>query len=111
MTLCIRVTFKFANYESERGGVQKQSHILVVLLHSNRDLMRVSGMAYAKSRLTLDLSKCKQSGPYELLSSCRLTAASKRIMRCVFAEWKRVQEMCPLARTHVLVIKNIYENI
>ena len=73
--------------------------------------MRVSGMAYTKSRLTLDLSKCKQSGPYELLSSCRLTAASKRITRCVFAEWKRVQNMCPLARTHVLLIKNIYEYI
>ena len=68
-------------------------------------------MAYTKSRLTLDLSKCKQSGPYELLSSCRLTAASKRITRCVFAEWKRVQKMCPLARTHVLLIKNMYEYI
>ena len=64
-------------------------------------------MAYTKSRLTLDLSKCKQSGPYELLSSCRLTAASKRITRCVFAKWKRVQKMCPLARTHVL-LKNNY---
>ena len=68
-------------------------------------------MAYTKSRLTLELSKCKQSGPYELLSSCRLTAASKRITRCVFTEWKRVQKMCPLARTHVLLIKNIYEYI
>ena len=64
-----------------------------------------------KSRLTLDLSKRKQSGPYELLSSCRLTAVSKRIMRCVFAEWKRVQNMCRLARTHVLLIKHIYEYI
>ena len=67
-------------------------------------------MAYIKSRLTLDLSKCKQSGPYELLSSCHLTA-SKRITRCVFAEWKRVQKMCPLAHTHPLLIKNIYEYI
>ena len=65
-------------------------------------------MAYTKSRLTLDLSKCKQSGPYELLSSCRLEAASKRITRCVFAEWNRVQKMCPLVRTHVLLI-TIYE--
>ena len=41
-----------------------------------------------------------------------LQAASKRITpRCVFAEWKRVQKMCPLARTHVLLIKNIYEYI
>ena len=68
-------------------------------------------MAYTKSRLTLDLSKCKQSVPYELLSSCRLTAASKRITCCVFAEWKRVQKICPLARTHVLLIKNISEYI
>ena len=68
-------------------------------------------MAYTKSRLTLDVSKCKQSGPHELLSSCRLTAESKRITRCVFAEWKRVQKMCPLSRTHVLLIKNIYEYI
>ena len=78
--------------------------------------MRVSGMTYAKSRWTLDLSKCKQSGLYELLSSCqrlvcRLTAASKRITHCVFAEWKRVQKMCPLSRTHVLLIKKIYEYI
>ena len=64
-------------------------------------------MAYTKSRLNLDLSKFKQSGPYELLSNCRLTAASKRISLCVFAEWKRMQKMCPLARTHVLLIKNI----
>ena len=68
-------------------------------------------MAYTKSRLTLNLSKCKQSGPYELLSSCSLTVASKRITRCVFAEWKRTQKMCPLARTHVLLIKYIYEYI
>ena len=68
-------------------------------------------MAYTKSSLTLDRSKCKQSTPYELISSCRLTAASKRISRCVFAEWKRVQKMCPPARTHVLLIKNIYEYI
>ena len=80
-------------------------------VHSNLDLMRVSGMAYTKSRLTLDLSKRKQSGPYELLSSCRLTAASKRITRCVLAKWKRVQKMCRCARTHVLLIKNIYEYI
>ena len=66
-------------------------------------------MAYTKSRLTLDLSKCKQSGPYELLSSCRLTAAGKRIKRCVFAEWQRMQKMCPHARTHVLLVNNIYE--
>ena len=62
-------------------------------------------MAYTQSRLTLDLSKCTQSGPYELLLSCRFTAASKRITRCVFAEWNRVQKICPLARTHVLLIK------
>ena len=68
-------------------------------------------MAYTQSRLTLDLSKCKQSGPYELLSSCCLTAASKRITRCVFAEWKQGQKMCPFAHTHVLLIKNIYEYI
>ena len=84
---------------------------LIRTLHSNLDLMRVSGMAYTKSRLTLDFSKCKQSGPYELLSSCRLTVASKRITRCVFAEWKRVQKICLLARTHKLLIKTIYEDI
>ena len=66
-----------------------------VELHSNLDLVRVSGMVYTKSRLTLKLSKCKQSGPYELL----------------FAEWKRVQKMCPLARSYVLLIKNVYECI
>ena len=68
-------------------------------------------MAYTKSRLMLDLSKCKQSGTYELLPSCRLTAANKRITREVFDKWKRVQKMCPLARTHVLLIKNNYEYI
>ena len=70
-------------------------------LHSNLNLMRVSGMAYIKSKMSLDLSKCKQSGPNELLSNCRLTAAGQRITRCVFDEWKRVQNICPLARTHM----------
>ena len=32
MTLGIRGTFEFADYESRGGGVQKQIHILVVLL-------------------------------------------------------------------------------
>ena len=32
MTLGIRGTFEFADYESEGGGVQKQIHNLVVLL-------------------------------------------------------------------------------
>ena len=32
MTLRIRKTFEFADYESGRGGIQKQVHILVVLL-------------------------------------------------------------------------------
>ena len=35
MTLGIRVTFKFADYESGGGRVQKQIHILVVLLTYN----------------------------------------------------------------------------
>ena len=80
-------------------------------VHSHLDLIRVSGMAYTKSRLTFDLSKCKQSGPYELFWSCRLTTASKRITRCVFAKWKRVQDMCPLARTDMLLIKFFWKYI
>ena len=32
VTLGIRRTFEFADYESGGGGVQKQIHILVVLL-------------------------------------------------------------------------------
>ena len=32
MTLGIQRTFEFADYESGGGGVQKQIHILVVLL-------------------------------------------------------------------------------
>ena len=32
MTLGIRGTFEFADYESGEGGVQKQIYILVVLL-------------------------------------------------------------------------------
>ena len=59
-------------------------------------------MAYTKSRLTLKLSKCKQSGLYDLLTSCRLPAPSKHI-RAAFS--------LSLARTHVLLIKNIYEYI
>ena len=35
MTLGIRGTFKFADFESGAGGVQKQIHILVVLLTYN----------------------------------------------------------------------------
>ena len=46
---------------------------------------------------SFNVSECKQSGPYEILSTIRLTAAGKRITRCLFDEWKRVREMCPLA--------------
>ena len=53
-------------------------------------LARVSVVAYAKWRLSFNVSECKQSGPYELLSNVRLTAAGKRITRCLFDEWKRV---------------------
>ena len=67
-------------------------------------------MAYTKSRLTLKLSKCKQSGPYELLSSCRLPAPSKHI-RAAFSLSGSECKRCGLARTHVLLIKNIYEYI
>ena len=70
-------------------------------IHSNLHLTRVSVVAYAKWRLSFNVSKCKQSGPYELLSTIRLTAAGKNITRCLFDEWKRVQEMCPFAPTHV----------
>ena len=70
-------------------------------LHSNLHLARVSVVAYAKWRLSFNVSECKQSGPYELHSTVCLTAAGKRITRCLFDEWKRVQEMCPLAHTHV----------
>ena len=70
-------------------------------LHSNLHLARVSVVAYAQWRLSFNVSECKQSGPYELLSAVRLTAAAKRITRCLFDEWKRVREMCPLAHTHV----------
>ena len=73
----------------------------ILALHLNLDLMRVSGMAYTKSRMFIDHSKCKQSGSYKLTSSCRLTAAGKRITRCVFDEWKRVRKMSTLARTHM----------
>ena len=95
--------------------------------HSNLELMKVSSIAYIKSRMSLVFSKFKHSGPYELLSSCRLTAPGKRITHCVFDEWKRVRKMRPLARTHIkrstfaffcrdiiyflLSIKNIYEII
>ena len=58
-------------------------------------------MAYIESRMSLDLSKCKQSGPCELISNCRLTAAGKRITRYVFDQWMRMRKMCPLARTHM----------
>ena len=89
-------------------------------IHSSVHLARVSIVAYAKWTLSFDVSKCKQSGPCELLSTCRIT-------RCVFDEWKQVQTMCLLARTHVtrgtltffcrdtieffLVIKNIHKII
>ena len=70
-------------------------------VHSNLHLARVSVVAYAKWRLSFNVSECKQSGPYELLSIVRLTAAGKRITRCLFDEWKRVRKIYPLARTHV----------
>ena len=61
----------------------------------------VSVVAYAKWRLSFNVSECKQSGPYELLPTVRLAATGKRITRCLFDEWKRVREMCPLAHTDV----------
>ena len=70
-------------------------------VHSNLHLARVSVIAYAKQRLSFNVSECRQSGPYELLSTVRRTAAGKRITRCLFDEWKPVREMCPLADTHV----------
>ena len=55
--------------------------------------MRVSGIAYIKSRLSLNVLKCKQLGPFKLLSSCHLTAASKRIsFRLVEASAKDVNK-------------------
>ena len=83
----------------------------IISIHSSLDLMKVSGIAYIKSRMSLDLSKCKPSGPYWLAQGTTFKLPSHGITRCVFAEWKRVQKMCPLARTHVLLIKNIYEYI
>ena len=71
------------------------------ILHSNLHLARVLVVTYAKWRLFFNVSECKQSGPYELRSTVRLTAAGKRITRCLFDEWKRVREMCPLAHTYV----------
>ena len=53
--------------------------IFKVKTKENLILMIDSGIAYIKSRISLDLLKCKQSVPYELLSSCRLTATGKRI--------------------------------
>ena len=70
-------------------------------IHSNFYLAGVSVVAYAKWRLSFNVAECKQSGPYELLSTVRLTAAGKRITRYLCDEWKRVREMCPLAHTHV----------
>ena len=84
------VTMQYCN----RGKTQ-------ILVHSNLHLARVSVVAYAKWRLSFNVSECKQSGPYELLSTVRLTAAGERITRCLFDESKRVREMCPLAHTHV----------
>ena len=75
--------------------------LYALLVHSNLHLARVSVVTYAKWRLSFNISECKQSGPYELLSAVRLTAAGKRITRCLFDEWKRVREMCSLAHTHV----------
>ena len=43
--------------------------------------------------LSFNVSECKHSGPYELLLTVRLTAAGKRITRCLFDEWKRVRKM------------------
>ena len=44
-----------------------------IVIHSNLHLARVSVVAYAKWRLSFNVSECKQSGPYELLSTVRLT--------------------------------------
>ena len=68
---------------------------IAIQIHSNLDLARVSGMAYTRSRFTLKLSKCKQSGPYEILSSCRLPAPSKHI-RAAFSLSSSECKICAL---------------
>ena len=55
-------------------------------IHSSLHLARVSIVVYAKWMLSFNVSECKQSGPYELLSTVRLTAAGKSITRCLFDE-------------------------
>ena len=84
-----------------KTAIPHKNNIKYLDIHSNLHLARVSVVAYAKWRLSSNVSECKQSGPYELLSTVPLTAAGKRITRCLFDEWKRVREMCPLAHTHV----------
>ena len=88
--------FRWQRYERKTYKIFHKTQI-----HSSRYLARVSVVAYAKWMLSFNVSECKQSGPYELLSTVRLTAADKRITRCLFDEWKRVRKICPLARTHV----------
>ena len=82
-----------------KKNTAEELHTFVI--HSNLHLARVSVVAYAKSRLSFNVLKFKQSGSYELLSTVRLTTVGKRITRCLFDEWNRVREMCPLAHTYV----------
>ena len=83
---------RFERYQTDFRGsywrlnfIDFMVFINFIFIHSNLDLMRVSGMAYIKSRISLDLSECKQPLTAALLN-CSLTAAGKRITRCVFDE-------------------------
>ena len=93
----------FDNHKRKKLWVNpvNHQHCNQYTIHWNLHLARVSVVAYAKWRLSFNISECKQLGPYELLSTVRLTVAGKRIKRCLIDEWKRVREMCPLAHTHV----------
>ena len=57
-----------------------QTRIVTVPLHSSPELRKVSGIAYIKPGLSWDVSECKQSGPYELLLSYRLTATMSALL-------------------------------
>ena len=102
---CDYNTFSFyilrMSWESKNWSISYRAFIAFFSIHSSVHLARISVIAYAKWTLPFDVSKCKQSGPCKLLSTCRFTAAGTRITRCVFDEWKRVQKMCLLTRTYM----------
>ena len=92
------VTGLFSFHQSEAKMYLMYILVLFFFLHSNLRLAMVSVVAYANWRLSFNVSECKQSGPYELLSTVRLRP-QVNALHAVFSMSGNECERCALLFT------------